>query len=334
MWGKERGVIPINHQTHFGNVLPESIRKFDFSWKGESSISDIGRYKATLTLAYGDSDRKFVTSTTYFYVVPIKALSIVLGSILVLGFLVSFMIKAYVRRMLFLAGVEPGYTRREERRSFVREGDVRIVKGVSLKAPVQKGVHDFKDTLAGKTVFLDRVRALWGFIVAYKIFFGGVLVVIVALILGGIFFSEVTTEQKDYEVVIDNIDKDLKLSSEEIIYEKMADKEEAVPAEDTLETEREQAYELTLVNSSDIPGAAASLQALLEKEGYVIADLNSDFTESKEKSVIVYDVALQEEALALSRKLGGALLSADPESSSETTTPSITIFIGNDYNQI
>jgi hypothetical protein len=334
MWGKERGVIPINHQTHFGNVLPDSVRKFDFSWKGESSISDIGRYKATLTLAYGESDRKFVTSATYFYVVPLKALSIVLGSILIFGFLVSFMIKAYVRRMLLLAGVEPQHVRRDEKRSFAREGDVRIVKGMSLKAPVQKGVLDLKDTLRGASAFVGRIRALYRFIVAYRVFFGGVVVVVMALVLGGIFLSEVTTEQKDYEVVIDNIDTDVTLSSEEIIYDRMTDDKEAEAVTEAIVSEDEQSYELTIVNSSDIPGAAASLQGVLEEAGYLVADLRSDFSESKEKSVIVYDFALQEEALLLSKKLGGALLSANPESSSENTTPPITIFIGNDYTSI
>ena len=46
MWGKERGVIPINQHSNFGNVLPSSIRKFEFSWAGEPSLADIGHYTA------------------------------------------------------------------------------------------------------------------------------------------------------------------------------------------------------------------------------------------------------------------------------------------------
>jgi len=329
MWGKERGMIPINHKTHFGNVLPESIRKFEFTWKGESSISDIGRYKAALTLAYGDGDRKFVTSTAYFYVVPLKALSIVLGSLLLFGFLISWMIKAYIRRMLALAGVEPS-AYGAERRSFVREGDVRIVKRqVSLKAPVENGMLDFKKRLAAASALKERFAAVFGFIVSYKIFFGSLLVLLIAGVLGFQFLSEVTTEQKDYEVVIDNADTEVTLSSEEIIYEREQEKTVQSQDQEGGAPQIEQAYTLVLVNSSDIPGAAASLQARLEKDGYTVDDLRSDFEESKERTVIIYDVAVQEGALELSKKLGNAPISAIP--SSETNTPSITIYIGNDY---
>lgn len=324
MWGKERGVIPINHQTHFGNVLPESIRKFEFSWKGESSISDIGRYKAALTLAYGDEEKNFVTSIAYFYVVPLKALTIVLGSLLLFGLCVSWMIKAYVRRMLKLAGVEPESRTIDQKRDFMREGDVRIVRRMSIKAPVESGVLDLKKRLADAHALADRLRAFVGFVVAYRIFFVSVLVLLVSVVCFTLFWNEVSVEQKDYEVVIDNSDTDITLSSEEILYNQAQEED----PQDVLPP-NEQDYDLVLVNSSDTPGVAGSLQTRLAKEGYIIHDLQSDFSESKKRTVIVYDTSVQEEALALSKKLSNALLSANP--SSENTRASITIYIGNDY---
>jgi hypothetical protein len=324
MWGKERGIIPINHKTHFGNVLPQSIRKFDFSWKGESSISDIGRYRAALTLGYGEEEKNFVTSYAYFYVVPFKALAIVLGSLLLIGLALSWMIKAYIRRMLLLAGVEPG-SYQKERQSFAREGDVRVVKRVSIKAPVQSGVSDLKERLAKTQAFTERIQTIISFVVAYKFFFIGVAVLIAAGAAVWLFVSEVSQEQKDYEVVIDNVDTDVTLSSEEIIYDRTQTEE---PVQQSQE-KSEQRFELVLVNSSDTPGAAGSLQRTLEAEGYAVSDLQSDFEETKERTVIVYDVEAQEEALTLSKKMSNALLSSNPSSSS--TTPSIRIYIGNDY---
>lgn len=330
MWGKERGVIPINRKTHFGNVLPESIRKYEFTWTGESSFSDIGIYKAELTLGYGVDGKKFVTSATYFYVVPIKALSIVLGLLLAFVLFVRWMIKAYVRRMLALAGVEPEGYRRGGGSSFVREGDVRIVKGAVLNAPVKKGVDDLRTRFQTAHAITEKFVSLFSFVVAYRIFFLSIVVCIGALSLGWVFFADVLTPQRDYEVVITNPDADVVISSEDILYDKTH--EETVKIGSKLlapvDDRGEQMYELTLVNSSDVPGLAASMRATLEKQGYTVTSLESDFTESKDRTVVVYDLELQEEALALSKHIGNALLSARPEPGE---VMNITVFIGNDY---
>jgi hypothetical protein len=333
MWGKERGIIPINRQTHFGNVLPESIRKFEFTWTGEPSISDIGRYKAELTLAYGEEGRKFVSGVTHFYVIPVKGLVIVLGTLLAFVLFASWSIKMYVRKMLYLAGVEPDRIRAQAsaQRSFVREGDVRIVKNVSMKAPVQSGVLDLQNRMKNARALFDKVKTLAGFIVSYRIFFISVVVLVAALAIGGLFIQEVLKEQKDYEIVIDNADTSVTLSSEDILYEKAAQETNTATSSAVIVEKEEQRFELVLVNSSDTPGLAAQLQADLEMEGYTINSLKSDFEESKERTVIVYDPALQDEALSLSKMIGNALLSASPEGAEDSTAPLITVYIGNDY---
>ena len=49
MWGKERGQVMINNQDDdFGNVLPQSIRRFQFSWSGEQSLFDMARIALSL----------------------------------------------------------------------------------------------------------------------------------------------------------------------------------------------------------------------------------------------------------------------------------------------
>jgi len=330
MWGKERGIIPINHQTHFGNVLPESIRKFEFAWKGDPSFTDIGRYKAVLALAYGEDSRKFVTSTAYFYVIPVKAGLTVLGSLLALMLLITWGIKMYVRRMLLLAGIEPETVQsRRVSKSFTREGDVRVQRKVSLKAPVQDGVLDLKMRLKASHAFFDTIKTLSVFVFSYKLFFIGLIASSVAIFVVTVFFTQVMEEQRNYEVTIDNADADIILSSEEIIYNRLHDEGASTitPVENILD----QPYELVLINSSDIVGAAAALQKELIPKGYTIAELRSDFEESKSRSVVVYDVSLQEDALILGKLVGNALLSVRPQTAS-TSVPNITVFIGNDYS--
>lgn len=332
MWGKERGTIPINQQTHFGNVLPNSIRKFEFSWKGEQSFSDIGRYKVALTLAYGEDARKFVTNTDYFYVVPVKAGAITLSLVLLFIFIVRWSIKAYVRKMLLLAGVEPDLSQRElvQRRSFVKEGDIRISKAVSLKAPMQSGYSDLRDRFIKTPAFFGKIKALYSFTVAYKRFFIALCVILFCLCVLVIFIHNAQKEQRDYEVVIHNADTKIKLSSEDILYtKKQTDDQARSFLETDASTTTQQQYEIVLVNSSDTPGLAASLQTLLQSKGYTITDLQSDFEKSKPKTVIVYDTSLQNEALTLSKYINNALLSARPLQS--TSSPLITIYIGNDF---
>jgi hypothetical protein len=61
----------------------------------------------------------------------------------------------------------------------------------------------------------------------------------------------------------------------------------------------------------------------------VVSDLQSDFGETKKRSVIVYSSSLTEEALDLSKKLGGVLLSADTASSTAQAA-TITLYVGDD----
>jgi hypothetical protein len=111
MWGKERGQLAINQTRNLGNVLPQSTRRFAFSWEGERSVFDIGRYSAVVTLAYGEDDKKNVSATTYFWVVPTVPVAATLGSVLVFLFLMTWFIRRYIRRALTLErqrfGVHP-----------------------------------------------------------------------------------------------------------------------------------------------------------------------------------------------------------------------------------
>lgn len=103
MWGKERGKVSINQDTgNFGNVLPKSIRRFQFGWQGEDSVFDIGRYSAVVTLAYGEDGKKNVSATTYFWVVPVVPVATTLALLVFFIALMTWFIRRYIRRALSL----------------------------------------------------------------------------------------------------------------------------------------------------------------------------------------------------------------------------------------
>ncbi len=105
-FGKERGTILINQKTDFGNVLPNSIRKWNFEWKGEQGFFDVGRYKAVLVLGFGEEAKQTVSSILYFWVVPIKPTLGILGGFTLFIFLTALVIRAYIKRAIFIAQKE------------------------------------------------------------------------------------------------------------------------------------------------------------------------------------------------------------------------------------
>lgn len=323
MWGKERGVIPINHKTHFGNVLPESIRKFEFTWKGEQQFSDIGRYTAELTLAYGSDNRQFVSGTTHFWIVPVRPVLTVLAIIVFTILFIMWAVRAYVRRMLILEGVQPA---RRPNYGTPLPGDVRVEHRAKLDAPVRAGWLDLTTRLRQAQAFTDTLRTLVGFVRQYRLFFAAFVLAILIAATIWYLLAEALTESRDYEVTIGNPADDVTVSSEEILYERTYGPSESIGSAAAAGTSS-QPYRITIVNSSDTPGAAAQVRRQLEPE-LTINDLQSDFGQTRERSVIVYHSDLQEEAVALRNQLGDFILSALPP---ETEERSITIYIGNDH---
>lgn len=102
MWGQDRGKILINQETDFGNVLPNSVRKFAYDWSAKDAYFDIGRFTATLTLAYGAEGRQNSTATIVFWVIPWDRLAALLGSILGVILVFWLSIRAYVRKVMQL----------------------------------------------------------------------------------------------------------------------------------------------------------------------------------------------------------------------------------------
>ncbi len=195
MWGTERGTIPVNYQTHYGNVLPESIRDFSFTWKSDFRVTDIGRYKAIATLAYGEDGIKNVSAITYFWVIPIKWTLITLGILATFIWLIVLMVRAYVRRMLILAGVDPEQ----------RKGNVSVPQREAhptIAGPIKDGVLDLRRQLHTAEESLDVVTTVVQFIVSYKKFFMSVAALIAIFVAVTLYIQSATRDDQSYEVEI------------------------------------------------------------------------------------------------------------------------------------
>lgn len=325
MWGQERGLIPINHQTHFGNVLPESIRKFTFTWVGETAWFDIGRYRAVATLGYGSDEKQFSTSTTYFWVIPLTQIAVGLLILFVCIQIFIWMIRRYIRRMLALAGVDPTTTPRVKTERVVSVPKSRYQ---TVTAPVRVGVVDLRNRLEGTSAFRDTLRALVDFVIAYRVFFIGALGF---LLIGAVvtwYFSIVFVPERAYEVTIVNPDSSTTISSEEIIYQEQVGEQGGVPMPATTASS---SPIIEVVNVSGISGQAAAARILIEAAGYEVSALRSDLERTTTRTVIVYTPEWQAEALALSELFAGALVSAAADT--QTQEPGLTVFVGSDFSR-
>ncbi len=308
MWGQERGIIPVNQQTLFGNVLRESTRNFSFAWTSEWSIADIGRYTAEATLAYGEDGRQFTSAEANFWVIPWKILlSIVLGIIAVVMF-VSWLIRLYVKRMLALAGVDADAPlERRKNRSVA-----------SLVAPIEVGILDLRKRIDRRSSNAEIISIVFSFVRTNYLFFVGVIIALLTLYVVGWYITSALSNNRSYEVVVDNDSGPVTITSEDAVYEELEEDSETA-------SEKRSTPPLVIVNRSGKNGAAASLAKDLEDLGFTIERLDTEIGVIEERTVIVYDPVFNEDALQLSTILDNAPISAYEPNEGE---PAFTIYIG------
>jgi hypothetical protein len=317
MWGQLRGILPINRAAMFGNVLPDSIRQYTFTWTGEWSFADMGRYTALATLAYGEDGRQFAHQEIAFWVIPWKILSVVL--LVLLGFisLFTWAIRLYIRKMLSMSGLSPG----QDMKTYLANNSLRRV---SMVAPIEEGMLDLRGQWQQTDTWQERANTLTHFAVRYRIFFAVSLVII--CFVGGVFWyiQLASITERAYDVTIDGLSEEVKISSEEVKYQQLKD-ESADVAQPVQNTDLPQ---ITIVNRSGVSGLAVDLRIRLENEGYRVLEIQNDLGTDDENTVIVYDPEYADAAFALSQKVYGALLSAF-EGPSDTRAD-ITVYVGKD----
>jgi LytR cell envelope-related transcriptional attenuator len=321
MWGEERGVIPINQYSNFGNVLPASIRKFSFTWKGEWSVSDIGRYTAIATLGYGVTEKKFTSSKTVFWVIPFKLLLGIVFGLFFFFITLTYLVRLYVRHMLTLAGISL-----EDHKNFKQKSNTQNKippTTMSLRAPVQAGILDLTKRLSSAPNITLRLKSLSSFVIQYRLFFLGVILVAIFVGLLAWYITNANTKHRAYEVLYKQNEATTAVTSEEILYDQLKAQEKSAdssPATSTLIT-------VDIINRSGTPGAGARAALKLEKLGYQVGKLEADFEAPLERSVILYVAENIDAALTVSELFANALVSvADPLSSNQQ----LTLLIGSD----
>lgn len=317
MWGQVRGSVPVNRDTMFGLVPQDSIRKFTFGWKGDWSITDMGRYTAVATLAYGAESRQFASSEATFWVIPWRAVLGVMVVILTFVLFVTWAIKAYVRRMLTLAGVAPTTASRVVNAEKLYEREVSVV------SPIKAGVLDLRTRFNRSSTLTDKAGAVGQFVRSYRLFFVALFVFLFFVGLVVWFVQNASTESRNFEVTVDGSDSSMTISSEQLEYES---RKNQVPAASSTEPV---SVKINIVNRSGVPGAAATARIKLEDAGIQVNELSADLSDTQHNTVVVYNEDFVDTALELSAQLDNALLSSfagDPEDG-----VAIVVYIGEDY---
>lgn len=202
MWGKERGKVLINQDANFGHVLPNSIRRFEFSWEGVESLFDLGRYSAVVTLSYGEEGKKSISATTFFWYVPLVPVSIALGSIAVFLLLLSWFIRRYIKRALMLERARLGVS------DAVLENHVRTPILETIMEPIREGVVDLRQVSGRSIVSAEPVsmsevpvRLSRGqFVRKYKLFFAFVVLLVIGIAVLSVFLAKVLVSHRDFDI--------------------------------------------------------------------------------------------------------------------------------------
>jgi Bacterial protein of unknown function (DUF916)/LytR cell envelope-related transcriptional attenuator len=309
MWGQERGVVPINQFTLFGNVLPQSVRKYSFSWTSEWSVTDIGRYTAVATLAYGIDSRQFMTADTAFWVIPWKILLVFFAFIGGFIAFVSWAIRMYVRRMLLLAGVAPAATAQ----AVLPKRETSRTKKVT--APLEAGILDLRSRLENTHSISAIIETLSLFIKAYWKFFVAIVGLILFVVLVVWFFKGALAPSREYEVTIEEDGQRVTVAEGETPYQAT-----------TPPIAIGKGTSVSLVNRSGSNESVNRVATILTSAGFAVATTTPPVEGLEEKTVVVYNPSVADMAVAVSELLDNALLSAF--TSTATSSSSIIVYVG------
>lgn len=100
MFGNSVGQVGFNDSA--GAILPHFDRVFETTWNYDGFA--LGRYKATASIVFGETQKKTISKEVTFWVVPVKEVGIVLGGIILLLLVFIYGVRKYVRNQLRKAG--------------------------------------------------------------------------------------------------------------------------------------------------------------------------------------------------------------------------------------
>ncbi|MBD3208739.1 MAG: hypothetical protein GF370_04805 [Candidatus Nealsonbacteria bacterium] len=339
MWGKERGTIPLNRNTEFGNVLPNSKKVWSFTWKGDDSLFEVGRYRAELFLGFGNQARQTASSTLYFWVIPLVPVIGIVGGILLFLTVLILGIRSYIRKAIFLAQKEAGLISeaQEEEAALPPLRDVEWSPRM-IQAPIRKAILDLRK-LNTHPLGQDKiVRA--GFFL--KKYYKMALFFLVMIMWGGIaifYVQDINQTEKEFQVSRSDQEQEAILSQEDIFKAELSatQKEgsnDALPEEDSSPVQEEttpgvnkENFSIKVLNGSGVPGAASETAEQLRNQGFQVNFIGNADSFNYQRTVIQYKEGKEEEAELVA--------SFFPESSEITVVQGleedVVVIFGKDY---
>jgi len=339
MWGKERGTIPLNRNTEFGNVLPNSKKVWNFTWKGEDSLFEVGRYRAELFLGFGNQARQTASSTLYFWVIPLVPVAGIVGGLLLFLTVLILGIRSYIRKAIFLAQKEAGLIGENQEEAVLPP--LRDVEWNSrmIQAPIRKAILDLRK-LNTHPLGQDKIVRAGFFIKKYykmAIFF------LVMIMWGGIaifYVQDINQTEKEFQVSQSEQEQETALSQEAIFKAELSatQKEEsndALPEGDSApEPEKEtdsdinkEEFSIRVLNGSGVPGAASETAEKLRGQGFQVNFVGNADSFNYQRTVIQYKEGKEKEAELVA--------SFFPESSEVTVAEGlkedVVVIFGKDY---
>jgi hypothetical protein len=212
MWGKERGRILINQEADFGNVLPQSIRKFTFEWKGEQNFFDFGRYKAIATLAFGDTQKKTVYRAVSFWIIPVIPLVKISGFLIVFVWFIVWSLRRYVKRALSLESERilhiTGAAIPSKTEPISQTVKKEVLTTQTLARPIILGAVDLRKAITQEPSLrpekAEEKMTTPRFIKKYKLFFIFLFVAILGIIGISQYFGDVLSRHRNFDVRVLN----------------------------------------------------------------------------------------------------------------------------------
>ena len=162
------------------------------------------------------------------------------------------------------------------------------------------------------------------FVMSYYKFFLSLIAVLLMIGVSVWYFGDVMVGERNYEIIIENPDQEVILNSEEVQLQELQQ-----PQFTTTEVST-QDFVIKVINTSQIPGHAADVAYKLEQNGFEVASVSSDTERTDKTSIVVYDPAFQEQAVAVSKLIGGALPTA-ANMDNINSEKLLTIYVGQNY---
>lgn len=336
MWGKQRGVIPINHKTRFGNVLPKSVRKFEFEWKGAWNPLEFGRYKAVAVLTYGSDQKQNVQSIRYFWVIPVKETALALGSLLVFTLFFFWAVRRYIRRSLAieaqrLTGRPAIRPRTKVAASAIAKRNAKATAKVAAMVPTgRSGLRGLMALLLRPARAALSEGGFFATIRRYPLFYMSLLIIVVGLVGIILYFTQVLQGSRSFDVEIKKPDHNnviLKNGEPATPPASSTASQGAIPQPEAADSEQSRAASVPIIvlNGTGTTGLAGKVAAELKAQGFTIARTGNSARQSQ--TVIQYHPQDESSAKALNRAIN-----QQAEMSADGSTPGqITLIIGSNY---